>query len=164
MSEEEKETTEIEIETNDAQAADTPAEESVKEKIAPVSVTAPKSDLTPAMDEQEIENGKTFAILSYVLGFLGIPFFLVPLIMRDNDFSLYHSKQCLMIWLVGIVGGTISGILMLVCIGVLTAIAIGVFILVVEIIGLMNSTKGLAKPLPLIGKYAEEWFKGISKA
>ncbi len=164
MSEEKEVTIEETTETTDTKTEESPVAEAVKQEVAPISVTAPETDETPAMDEKEIENGKTFAILSYVLGFLGIPFFLVPLIMRDTEFSLYHSKQCLMIWLVGIVGGTISGILALICIGILTAIALGIFILVVEIIGLMNSTKGLAQPLPLIGKYAEEWFKGISKA
>jgi uncharacterized membrane protein len=29
--------------------------------------------------------------------------------------------------------------------------------------GLINASKGEAKELPVIGKYAEEWFKGIQK-
>ena len=159
MSEENAVVVEEVVEADEIKSEDAPASETPKTEI-------PKEEVfTPAMDDKEIENGKTFSILSYVLGFLGIPFFLVPLIMRDNDFSLYHSKQCLMIWLVGMVGGTISGILVAVfCLGILTGIALGVFIIVVEVIGLMNSTKGLAQPLPVIGKYAEEWFKGISKA
>jgi uncharacterized membrane protein len=118
---------------------------------------------TEVADAKEIEEGKVFAILSYVLGFLGIPFFLVPLIMRDNTFSLYHSKQCLMLWLVAMAGGMISGILTLVCIGVITGIALGIFIFVVDIIGLINAKNGVMKPLPLIGKYADDWFKGIVK-
>jgi uncharacterized membrane protein len=118
---------------------------------------------TEVADAKEIEEGKVFAILSYVLGFAGIPFFLVPLIMRNNTFSLYHSKQCLMLWLVAMAGGMISGILTLVCIGLITGIALGIFIFVVDIMGLINAMNGVMKPLPLIGKYADDWFKGIVK-
>jgi hypothetical protein len=46
---------------------------------------------------KEVEEGKAFAVLSYVLGLVGIPFFLVPLIMRNNEFSLFHAKQCLIL-------------------------------------------------------------------
>ena len=41
---------------------------------------------------KDVEEGRTFAILSYALSFISIPFFLVPLIMRNNEFSLYHAK------------------------------------------------------------------------
>ena len=117
-----------------------------------------------AMDLKEVEEGKAFAVLSYVLSFLGLPFFLVPLIMRNNAFSLYHAKQCLMLWLVAIVGSAISVPLSVVCIGVVVALVVGIFCLVVNIIGLIGAAKGEAKPLPLVGKYAEEWFKGLTRA
>jgi uncharacterized membrane protein len=128
------------------------------------AVEAAPIEAAPVLDGKEVEEGKAFAILSYALGFLGLPFFLVPLVMRNNAFSLYHSKQCLMIWLAGIAGGMISGILVAVfCLGIITGFALGIFILVVEIIGLINASKGEMKPLPLIGAYAEDWFKGITK-
>ena len=115
--------------------------------------------LSPA----EIEEGKTFAILSYALGLIGLPFFLVPLIMRNNEFSLYHAKQCLVLWLAGIVLSVVGGILTLVCIGIILLLAGGIFLLVLDILGLVNAVKGEVKPLPLIGKYGEEWFKGLRK-
>ena len=62
----------------------------------------------PAVDTKEMEEGKAFAILSYVLNFLGIPFWLVPLIMRNNSFSLYHAKQYLILWLAGAAGSRTS--------------------------------------------------------
>lgn len=126
------------------------------------------SEPVPAETEQEVskdvEEGKAFAILSYVLSLIGIPFFLVPLIMRNNEFSLYHAKQCLMIWLIVIVGGVASMILTLLCIGIILGIAVGVFCLVLDIMGIINASNGEQKPLPLIGKLGEEWFKGIKKA
>ena len=112
---------------------------------------------------KDVEEGRTFAILSYALSFISIPFFLVPLIMRNNDFSLYHAKQCLMIWLAGIAVGVVGSLLMVVCIGVILLPAGMIFLLVLAVMGLMNAVQGLQKPVPEIGKYAEDWFKGITK-
>jgi uncharacterized membrane protein len=113
---------------------------------------------------KEIEEGKSFAVLSYVLSFIGLPFFLIPLIMRNNEYSLYHAKQCLILWIGGLVGGVVSGMLMAVCIGAILAPAVWIAMIVFCVMGLMNATKGLMKPLPLIGKFGEEWFKGLKKA
>lgn len=113
---------------------------------------------------KEVEEGKPFAILSYALGLIGLPFFLVPLIMRNNDFALYHAKQCLILWLFGIVGSVVSGILAFICIGIILGVAIAILVLVLDIIGLVNAVNGEKKPLPWIGPFAEEWFKGVTKA
>ena len=135
-------------------------EEAVGDAGPGVAPVTPES--TPAISP-EVEEGKIFAILSYVLSLICIPFFLVPLIMRNNEFSLYHAKQCLMLWLVGIVGSVVSAILMVVCIGLILSVVVGVFCLVLAIIGLINASKGAQKPLPVIGALAEDWFKGLRK-
>ena len=113
---------------------------------------------------KEIEEGKVFAILSYALSFIGLPFFLVPLIMRNNEFSLYHAKQCLIIWLGGVALSVISAPLSVICIGVILALVGGIFLLVLNIMGLINAVKGEQKPIPVIGKWGEDWFKGLKKA
>ena len=138
--------------------------EPVAEPVAAEPVSAEPQPAAPVMDAKEVEDGKAFALLSYGLSLIGIPFFLVPLIMRNNEFSLYHSKQCLIMWLLGAVGGTISAILMAVCVGAILVPALGIYLLVVAIMGLINSSNGEAKPLPWIGKWGEDWFKGITKA
>jgi len=122
-----------------------------------------QTDATAAPASKEVEDGKAFAILSYALSFISIPFFLVPLIMRNNSFALFHAKQCLMIWLAGIAVGVVGGILTVVCIGVILLLVGGIFLLVLNVMGLLNAIQGQTKPLPLIGQYAEQWFKGISK-
>ncbi len=118
---------------------------------------------TIEIGKEEMEAGKVFAILSYALSFIGLPFFLVPMIMRDNDFSLYHSKQCLMIWLFSIAGSTVGSILLLVCVGIFILAAVGIMVLVFLIMGLLNAINGQAKPLPIIGRWGEEWFAGLHK-
>jgi uncharacterized membrane protein len=110
----------------------------------PVSETPPPAapPIEQSMDEKEVEEGKVFAILSYVLTFLSIPFFLIPLIMRNNEFSLFHAKQCLMLWLAGLVIFAVSVPLIAICIGVILAPAGGIFLLVLTIIGLINAING----------------------
>jgi uncharacterized membrane protein len=115
------------------------------------------------MSDQEIEEGKTFAILSYALSLIGIPFFIVPLIMRNNEFSLYHAKQNLILWLAGIAVYIVGLILSAICIGFIILLAGGIALLVLTIMGLVNAVQGEAKPLPLIGPWGEEWFKGLRK-
>ncbi len=142
-----------------------------EEQQTPPAPAAPEQEATSGTgasetveESKDVKEGKPFAILSYALGFIGIPFFLIPLIIRNNDFSLFHAKQCLMIWLVGIIGGSVSGLLMVVCIGFILAILVGIFALVLNIIGLVKAVNGERKPLPWVGGYAEEWFKGITLA
>lgn len=112
---------------------------------------------------EEIAEGKAMAILSYAINFIQLPFFLVPLIMRNNQFSLFHAKQCFMIWIVGLVGIAAGIALSFVCIGVLVFPIVGLFILIVNIIGLINAAQGQFKPLPVIGPLADKWFAGIGK-
>lgn len=113
--------------------------------------------------EQEINEGKTFAILSYALSFVSLPFFLVPLIMRNNAYALYHAKQSLMIWLGGIAVSLVGSVLLVVCIGAVILLAGGIFLLVLNIMGLINAINGKMEPIPVIGKWGEDWFKGLNK-
>ena len=43
-------------------------------------------------------------------------------------------------------------------------LALGIFLLVLNILGLVNAVNGQAKPVPVIGKWGEDWFKGLQKA
>lgn len=131
----------------------------------------PRGPSGAGMADKEIEAGKTFALLSYLLGFVGIPFFVVPLITRDNGFALYHAKQAALVWIVTAIGGALAGfvsiLLTLVCIGYvigpLLALAITVFWIWLNVQGAINAGNGICKPLPLTGDYAEQWFKGLTK-
>ncbi len=132
-----------------------------KEESAPADAPAEAAVIT--VDAKEFEEGKIFAILSYVLSLVGIPFFLIPLIMRNNEYALYHAKQCLMLCIAGIILFTISAPLCAICIGFILLPAAGIFLLVLTIMGLINATKPELKPIPLLGKLADNWFKGIKK-
>lgn len=118
----------------------------------------------------DIKEGSVFAILSYVFNFISLPFFLVPLLMRNNAFSLYHAKQCLMFWIVSIVSAVIAMVtafilvitVVLACLAPVLYLVLIVFLLVINVIGLINACKGQCRPLPVIGTLAERWFAGIT--
>lgn len=124
----------------------------------------PAGPAAPRMDVKEIQEGKAFAVLSYALSLVGLPFFIVPLVMRNNAFALYHAKQCLMLWLGGIATGVVAAALSVICIGLVLGPILGIALVVLAIMGLINAAKEEVKPLPIIGKWGEDWFKGLQKA
>lgn len=57
----------------------------------------------------------------------------------------------------------LGGILIIICIGVIILLGGMIFLLVLNVMGLINAINGKQEPLPIIGRYAEDWFKGITK-
>ena len=125
---------------------------------------APPPGYIPDIPPEEIEAGKSIALLRYILCLLGFPFWLYPIIVRDNAFSLYHAKQCLMLWIASAVLWVAGSMLTVVCIGFLILPAALVLDIIWIVKGIINSNKGQAVPLPIIGKWAVDLFKGITKA
>jgi uncharacterized membrane protein len=111
----------------------------------------------------EVAEGQTYAILSYALSLTLLPFFFVPLILRNNSFSLYHAKQSLVLWILGVISLYVGSLLMVFCVGFLIITATSVLLVVLNIVGLVRAIKGEQKPLPVVGEWAESWFKGIRK-
>ena len=120
----------------------------------------------PTMSSQ-VDSDKLLSALSY-LGLLVI----VPLIVnqeKKDEFIKYHTKQGLVLAGVGLISLAIrwmvptgayfyygfgTGYLLWAFVGLLiTVLQIGIFILAV--IGIMNAVQNEKKPLPLIGKFAE---------
>lgn len=121
------------------------------------------------MDPKEINDGKVLAILCYLIGIVGI----VMLIVRNNAFALYHAKQWLILFLAAI-SVIIPTFILSIVLGMLTrglgsCLIAPLFVLTalctiaLAIIGVINAANGVCKPLPYIGTFAEEWFKGMTK-
>lgn len=132
-----------------------PEQEGQPEAEAPQEAPA-AAPASPGIDAQEIDDGKVFAILGYIISILCI----VPLIQRDNAFSLYHAKQVLLLIIACVVLIVVN---VIPCAGQITSQIGFLVIFVLDIIGLVYACKGEAKPIPVIGKLAEQWFKGITK-
>lgn len=92
--------------------------------------------------EQEIEDGKVWA----VLGYIGI-LFLVPLLMKkDNSFARFHAKQGMVIFIAWIALAWVPYI------G-----RIGIAVLtIVSIIGIIKAIMGEMWKIPVVGDLAEK--------
>jgi len=108
------------------------------------------------MEKKDIEEGKGLAWLSY----LGI-FILIPLLtQKDNPYTKFHIKQGLILLILSIGWAFIQFVFIFIpflkVIIFLLFYPVWIFILVLTIIGIVNSLRGKIEVLPLIGKYAEK--------
>ena len=114
------------------------------------------------MEAQNVDNGKTTAIVSYItlIGWL-IAYFAMH---QSNKTSLgsYHLRQTLLLILCG-VGYWILTFVITLALPILGLIlSIGwLGFLVLWVMGLIAAINGEEKPMPLIGEKAQELFKGI---
>jgi len=94
-------------------------------------------------------NAKLVAILSYIT----IIGWVIALILhQQNKTALggFHLRQALLL----MIAGLLSMIPML-------GMILGIVLFVFWILGLVSAIQGKQKELPLIGHYAQEWFKSI---
>ena len=101
------------------------------------------------VDKKKVEEGKTIAIISYIT-WIGL---LIAFIMNNdkkNNFAKFHIRQVLLLFLSSL----------LVPIPIIGWIW-GICLIVLWIMGLVSAVNGEEKEVPLIGKYAQEWFKGL---
>ncbi|MBI3618412.1 DUF4870 domain-containing protein [Candidatus Peregrinibacteria bacterium] len=91
------------------------------------------------------------AIIGYILPFL----FFLPLVTdaKKDAFARYHANQQLLLLLFWIAGHVISGMLVMVFIGILLFPLVSLATLVFIILGIINVVNGKMAPLPLIGQF-----------
>ena len=111
------------------------------------------ADTTSQFDPQDINDNKGMSVLAYI-GIL----FLIPLLACPNSrFARYHTNQGLVLFLLEVAIGVVTGIFGIIPIagliigGLISAVG-GIFTLVLMILGIINAAQGQAKELPLIGK------------
>jgi len=101
---------------------------------------------------EDVEQGKMWALLGYIIG----PLWIIPLVQRDNAFALYHAKQAMVYTIVTLV--IVFPISMITC-------GLGSFLIFPLmypwIMGIINSAGGKYEPLPWMGQYADRWFPNL---
>jgi uncharacterized membrane protein len=88
--------------------------------------------------------------------------FFVPLLTdaKDDPFVKYHVKQGLLLLILGIIVSIFNSIIgRIPFIGWAVSFILGVGMFVLWLLGLMNALNGKQEPVPLVGQYAEEFFK-----
>jgi uncharacterized membrane protein len=112
---------------------------------------------------EEIEDGMDGARFSYLFNFFGLPFCLIPLLKRDNGFSLFHARQAFLLWALFFASLTAGWIL-----SWITLQAMWLFILGggcslgLNVLGYQRAMDEKHVPLPLVGGLAESWLAGIT--
>ncbi len=108
----------------------------------------------PVATKEDIEKNKGMAIIAYLI-------FFIPLLTdsKDSPYAKYHVKQAIMLWIFILVGWLTSTVLLVVLIGFLLYFVVGIMSVIFLIMGIINASNGEMKPLPIIGKWGEDWFK-----
>ncbi|MBU0757717.1 MAG: hypothetical protein KKF44_06620 [Nanoarchaeota archaeon] len=101
------------------------------------------------MDKKKIEEGKTMAIVSYITWIGLLVAFLVNS-DKKNEFTKFHIRQALLLILA-------SFLVPIPVVGWL----FGIFLFILWIMGLVSAINGETKEMPVLGKFAQEWFKGL---
>ena len=116
---------------------------------------APKPEQSvqpPPINANDVETAKGTAWLSY----LGILWLIPLLTMKDNTFAKFHVKQGIMLTILW-VASTILAVIPI--IGWLADLVIWVYAIVMMVMGIVNSLNGKYWEMPILGKWAADWFK-----
>ena len=105
--------------------------------------------MTNPQDEQEIREGKFFAIISYV-SFLCI---ITLTLKKGNKFALYHARQGLVLFVLEVAAFILSIIPLL---GWLIGVFGYALFLLVSIWGIMQAALGLYCRIPIITDISEK--------
>lgn len=97
--------------------------------------------------------GKDIAIIAHIT-LIGWVIALVMNSSKKLEFASYHIRQMLGLIIVSIVISFVSWI-------PIVGWVLALLPLVMWIVGLINAINGYAKPMPLLGKKFEVWFKSL---
>ena len=103
----------------------------------------------------DVEDGKLCAILSYIF-FIGIIWYFVDEKMKKNKFVNYHVKQALVLFITAVILQVVSRLLAFLWLWFLMWV-IDIILLVLFLFGIFKAINGKMEPLPVIGKYGENF-------
>ncbi len=97
-----------------------------------------------------------------ILGLVISPAWIIPLVTRDNAFSLYHAKQAAVLNIFGFIAVTVVSVITAVTCGFGGIIGIGLLAFLYPwIMGLVYAAQGQYRPMPWFGDLADRWFGGV---
>lgn len=103
------------------------------------------------------DEDKIFAFLCYLISIIGVVIVLATKKER-TDFSIYHAKQGLVLFIVWIVLWIVTVILAFIPIlGLIISIVVWACLIILWVLGMVNSLTGKKVPLPVIGVFGEKF-------
>lgn len=113
-------------------------------------VPAEIKESTPASDSLDLSSKAIIAAASYVGPLVIIPY----MIDKENPFTLFHIKQGLIVFSIGLVAWVLPNLLHMSWLNpVISLLNLALFIL--SIMGIINVLKHKEAELPLIGQFAK---------
>lgn len=114
-------------------------------------------DTTASYAAADVQNNKVMAVLSYIGILVLIPIFAA----KESPFARFHANQGLILFLCEIIFAAANMILSVIfaflgplaLLWTLVAALVNIAFLVLLILGIVNAAQGMAKELPLIGKF-----------
>lgn len=109
------------------------------------------------MDNQDVHQGKSIAIISYIT-WIGT---IIAFIMNNekrNSFAAFHIRQMIGLSIFSLA----NGIVVRLYIDSTVSAVISLVLFVFWIIGFIGALKGEDKKVPLVGDLFQDWFKGIA--
>src|ERR1017187_9220724 len=126
--------------------------------------TMPPVSPPSQLSQQEIDSGKTMAILAYIpIAFIGLIVSIISISSKNNAFALYHAKQALTLYICWIIVALCCLPLCFICIGFPLLIATNIAGIILCVLGIINSSSNQCKPLPVIARFVDKFFGKIQK-
>lgn len=102
----------------------------------------------------DVAENKGIAALSY----LGILCLIPLLAKRESKFAQFHAKQGLVLLIVEVIFGFLAGVLAIIpVIGWIIDVVVWLYIVIMIIMGLINSLSGKYWEMPLLGQFAKKF-------
>jgi len=121
-------------------------------------VPRPVPESTSEYPLEDVEKGKLLAVLSYVIS----PLWIVPLIQRDNAFSLFHAKQAMILNIVGLAVWLIIMVISVVTCGIGGFLGFAAVVLLYPwIMGVVASANGKYEAVPWFGGLADKYLSNM---
>lgn len=117
----------------------------------------------PVVEPANVDDtSKALAVLCHLSLFLGIPIWIVPLITRDNAFTLHHAKDAAVTWALGMlvfVGG--FAVFILTC-GLLPVFVLVFALYIPMLMGLFSAAYGQIEDIPVITPISRAVLGGVT--
>lgn len=108
-------------------------------------------DHTADYASDDISRGKIFAMVSYLLGFIGI--IITYLAAKDSEYAIFHARQALKIAILNTLISICSIVLAITIIVPLAGAVCSIILLVIEVICFFQVCAGKAKEAPIVSSF-----------
>lgn len=108
------------------------------------------------MESQNVKDGKTIAIISYIT-FIGTIVAFVMNQNKRNSFAAFHIRQAIGLVLLSFLVGYVNRFIDFAALHWILDAAV----FVLFILGLISAAQGEEKPVPVLGDKFQEWFKNF---